>query len=83
MITSKTKRAFEVKQKTLFLVSQVLSFKQIKQTSKNVSDATFKNKKRYVIIPVGVNKSVENMVAYSDFLGLDGYVQLEITKTPY
>ena len=35
------KRAFEVKQKTFFLVSQVLSFRLKKQTRKNVDDATF------------------------------------------
>ena len=36
------KRAFEVKQ-TFFLVSQVLSFRHTKQTSKNVADTTFNN----------------------------------------
>ena len=36
------KRAFEVKQKTFFLVSQVLSFRRKKQTTKNVADTTFK-----------------------------------------
>ena len=35
-------KAFEVKQETFFLVSQVLSFRLIKQTSKNVADTTFK-----------------------------------------
>ena len=34
-------RAFEVKQKTFFQVSQVLSFGFEKQTSKNVADTTF------------------------------------------
>ena len=38
------KRAFKVKQKTCFLVSEVLSFKHKKQTSKNVADKTFKVK---------------------------------------
>ena len=42
MIFSRTKRAFEVKQKTFFLVSQVLSFRVEKQTSKNAADTTFK-----------------------------------------
>ena len=42
LIISKTKRAFEVKEKTFFLVSQLLSFRNIKQTSKNVADTTFK-----------------------------------------
>ena len=42
MIIPKTKRAFEVKQKTIFLVSQVLSFRHKKQTSKKVADTTFK-----------------------------------------
>ena len=37
------KRTFEVKEKTLFLVSQVLSFRHTKQTSKNVEDTTFKH----------------------------------------
>ena len=35
------KRAFEMKQKTFFLVSQVLSFSLTKQTSKTVVDTTF------------------------------------------
>ena len=34
--------AFKVKQKTFFLVLQVLSIRQTKQTSKNVADTTFK-----------------------------------------
>ena len=34
------KRAFEMKQKTFFLVSQVLSFSLTKQTSKTVVDTT-------------------------------------------
>ena len=34
---SRTKRVFEVKQKTFFLVSQVFSFRHTKQTSKNVA----------------------------------------------
>ena len=42
MIISRTKRAFEVKWKTIFLVSQVLSFRREKQTSKNVAETTFK-----------------------------------------
>ena len=36
------KRAFEVKLKTFFLVSQVLSFRHTKQTSENVVDTTLK-----------------------------------------
>ena len=40
------KRAFEVKQKTFFQVSQVLSFRLEKQTSKNVADTTFKGLKK-------------------------------------
>ena len=42
LIILRTKRVFEVKQKTFFLVSQVLSFRHTKQTSKNVVDTTFK-----------------------------------------
>ena len=34
------KRAFEVKQKTFFLVSQVLSFGLKKPTTENVADTT-------------------------------------------
>ena len=45
MIISRMKRTFEVKQKTFFLVSQVLSFRYTKQTSKNVVDTTFKKEK--------------------------------------
>ena len=41
LIFSRTKRAFEVKQKTFFLVWQVLSFRLKKQTSTNVADTTF------------------------------------------
>ena len=37
------KGAFEVKQKTFFLASQVLSFRHKKQASKNVADTTFKD----------------------------------------
>ena len=40
MIISKTSKAFEVKWKTFFLVSHVLSFRLTKQTSKNVADTT-------------------------------------------
>ena len=42
---SKTKRAFEVKYKTSFLVIQGLLFRHTKQTSKNVADTTFKGGK--------------------------------------
>ena len=35
------KRAFEVKQKTFFIASQVLSFRLTKQTSKNLVDTIF------------------------------------------
>ena len=35
------RRAFEVKRKTFFQVSQVLSFRLAKQTTKNVWDTTF------------------------------------------
>ena len=41
LIFSRTKTAFEVKQKTFFLVSQLL-FRILKQTSQNVADTTFK-----------------------------------------
>ena len=43
MIFSRMKMTYKVKQKTFFLVWQVLSFKCKKQTSKNVADTTFKN----------------------------------------
>ena len=36
------KRAFEVKEKTFFPVSQVFSVRHKKQTSKNLVDTTFK-----------------------------------------
>ena len=39
---SKTKRAFDMKKKTFFLVWQVLSYRLEKQTSTNVVDTTFK-----------------------------------------
>ena len=35
-------RGFEVKQRTFFLVSELLSFRYTKQTSKNVAATTFK-----------------------------------------
>ena len=38
LIISRTKRAFEVKKKTFFFVSKVLSFRHAKQTSKDVAD---------------------------------------------
>ena len=41
LIFSRTKRALETKQKTFFLVSQVLYFRLKKQTSKNVADTVF------------------------------------------
>ena len=41
LTNSRMKRAFEVKEKTFFFVSQVLSFRLEKQTSKNVADTTF------------------------------------------
>ena len=43
MIISRTRRAFKVKQKAFFLVSQVLSFRHKKRTSTNVVDTTFKD----------------------------------------
>ena len=36
------KRVFEVRQKTFFLVLQVLSFRHTKQTRKYVADTNFK-----------------------------------------
>ena len=42
LIISRTRRAFEVKQKVFFLALEVLSFRHIKQTSKNVADTIFK-----------------------------------------
>ena len=44
-------RAFEVKQKTFFIVSQVLSFRYAKQTRKNVVDTTFKITNWFCKIP--------------------------------
>ena len=41
MIISIMKRAFQAKQKTYFLVSQVLSFRHTKQINKNVAVTTF------------------------------------------
>ena len=43
MIFPRTKRAFEVKLKTFFLVWQVLLLRVKKQTSTNVADTTFKS----------------------------------------
>ena len=42
MIFLRMKGAFEAKWKTFFKVSQLLSFRLEKQTSKNVADTTFK-----------------------------------------
>ena len=47
LIFSRTKRAFEVKSKLSFQVSQVLSVTLEKQTSKNVADKTFKTIKTF------------------------------------
>ena len=44
LIISRTKRAFEMKQKTFFFVSRVLSFRHTKQTNKNIVDTTFNQK---------------------------------------
>ena len=46
------KRAFAVKEKTFFLVSQVLSFRHTKQTSKNVVDTIFKAFKKIKTLSV-------------------------------
>ena len=42
LIITTTKRAFEVKEKTFFLVSEALTFSHTKHTTKNVADTTFK-----------------------------------------
>ena len=42
LIISKRKRAFEVKQESFCLVSQVLFLRHTKEISKNVTDTTFK-----------------------------------------
>ena len=47
------RRAFEVKQKTFLYVSQVLSFRYKKETSKNVTDTTFKILENQVSKPKG------------------------------
>ena len=47
MIFLRKERAFEVTWETFFLVSQVLFFKPMKQTSKNVVGTTFKACARY------------------------------------
>ena len=44
------KRAFEVKQKTFFHASQVLSFRYKKQTSKNVANTIFKNEPIFSLV---------------------------------
>ena len=41
LIISRTKRAFQVKKTTFFLVSRFLSFRITKQTSKNVAETNF------------------------------------------
>ena len=43
MIISKTKRAFEIKQKTFCLVSKGVSFGLTKQIGKNVAGTSFKS----------------------------------------
>ena len=43
------KRALEEKQKTFFLVSKAFSFKNTKETSKNVAETTFKHHKEIII----------------------------------
>ena len=59
------KRAFEVKQKTFFFVSEVLSFKLIKQTGKNLADTTFKaglspSKKKFICFNESPLKIMKN-----------------------
>ena len=53
MIISRMRRAFEVKQNKLS-VSQVLSFRHKKQTSKNVTDTTFKILENQLSKPKGI-----------------------------
>ena len=47
------KRAFKVKQKTFFLVSQLLSFRHTKETSKNVAESA-----TYFIAPKYLRQTV-------------------------
>ena len=55
MIFSRTKRTFEVKWNTFFLVSQVLSFRLEKQTSENVADTTFKARTKGIFLRGDLN----------------------------
>ena len=74
MIISWTKRAFEVKQKTFFLASQVLSFKHAKQTSKNVTDTThsfgFPNRETEVQLNSFFKKTVIKWFIFITFCGV-------------
>ena len=44
----KKEKSFQSEVKSIFLVSQVLSFRHTKQISKNVADTTFKNQSTLV-----------------------------------
>ena len=69
MIFSRTKKAFEVKQ-NFFLVSQVLSFRLKKQTSKNVADTTFKSLEESGLLIKDVCEPIKNDAKYKGgFLG--------------
>ena len=66
MIISRTKRAFAVKWKTFFLVSQVLSFKHAKQTAKNVADTTFYfNESGQLFFTAGICNYVKNSLVWN------------------
>ena len=54
LIISRTKRAFELKQKTFFLISKALSFSRTKETSKNLTDTTFKSRNQLLYLSFGL-----------------------------
>ena len=65
LLFSGTKRAFQMKQKTFFLVSQVLSFRLKKQTNKNVADTIFKHWQYIYNINIKVTKEWMEMCQIS------------------
>ena len=70
----KNEKGFWSEIKTFFLASQILSFRHTKQTSKNVSDTTFKYIKkgikactRVMVQSLGIAVSIKRNISGTDF----------------
>ena len=56
----KNEKSFRSEIKSIFIVSQVLSFRHTKQTSKNVADTTFKLGSQNFMLPQILNTNFIN-----------------------